>query len=269
MLRGMKIRPAPLASVILAMVACLLSGCVTSKRYRLAKPNTAPPVELNLVAPAQPEIAADLTLRSVIVYKGPGSWKREAKWDEYVFQFTNRGTEPVALTAAELTDLRGATQLPGIDPWELEKLSRTNWDRYGKTGLTLVAGAGGVALYGAAVVGSTLGSLMGGAAATGATTALGIVPIFAVMEITAVQIANRQNKRKVQEEFERRRVALPITVAPGETVSGSLFFPMTPGPQKFALRGRSGASEVDLQVGLAPLAALHLDTKKSTKTAQR
>lgn len=89
---------------------------------------------------------------------------------------SNRGVSPLEPREAGLVDLFGQTQLPGTDPWKLEKLSYTNWDKYGKNGVKLLAGAGAVALYGAAVVATTSGSfLAGGAAAGGGMAALNII----------------------------------------------------------------------------------------------
>jgi hypothetical protein len=62
----------------------------------------------------------------------------------------------------------------------------------------------------------------------------------------------------VQQEFTRRRLALPRTLGPGETVTGSLFFPMTPGPQRLILKTQSGEGPRELTLELKPLADLHL-----------
>jgi hypothetical protein len=241
----------------LALVCVLfaLTGCVTSKKYRLAKPSTPPPKELGWQASAAP---VELTLQSLIVFKGPGSWKREARWDEYVVQLSNRGDQPVTITSAALIDVQGNPQFPGNDPWALEKLSRTNWDRYGKTGLKLLAGAGALVVYGTAVEAVAGAGLMGGASAGGAVAVLNIVPVVALVDITAVAVMNHSNKDKVQKEFARRRLVLPRTLNPGETVAGSFFFPMTPGPQRLTLKIRSGEEPSELTLELKPLADLHL-----------
>jgi hypothetical protein len=201
-----------------------------------------------------------MSLQSVIVFKGPGSWKREARWDEYVVTIANQGSVPMVIEEAPLIDLLGQPQAPGADPWKLEKLSYTNWDKYGKTGLKLLAGAGAVTLYGGAVVAVGVGSALAGpgAAAGGSVAVLNLIPVVAVVDITAVAIMNNQNKKKVAAEFTRRRLALPVVIAPGEMKTGSFFFPLTPGPQRLLVRGRSGDLPVSLELGLAPLAALHL-----------
>jgi len=241
-------------AIALAGIAVVsLTGCVTAKKYRLAKPDTPPPSTLNWEASAPP---VTLTLRAVIVFKGPGSWKREARWDEYAVMITNDGKEPFILTTAELADLRGAPQLPGTDPWMLEKLSYTNWEKYGKTGLKLAAGAVGVAVVGtaAAVAAAGPGFIITSSMVTVAT----VIPIVAVGDVVIVYSLNQSNREKVEAEFTRRRLVLPLTVEPGATVRGSLFFPMTPGPQRLILRGKVGEAPHEVSLGLKPLAGLHL-----------
>lgn len=232
------------------------TGCVTSKKYKMAKENTPPvqPLGWNVAAPS-----AELTLTSLIVFKGPGSWKREARWDEYVVVITNKGAGSLVIESATLIDLLGQPQVPGVDPWPLEKLSYTNWDKYGKTGLKLLAGAGAVTLYVGAITVSTMGNILGGAgAATGGSAMLGVVPVLAVLNITVVAIVNNANKKAVVAEFNRRRLKLPLSIAPGQSASGSFFFPMTPGPQRLILKGKAGVSPLELLLELKPLAGLHL-----------
>jgi hypothetical protein len=240
-----------------------LTGCVTSKKYKMAKEGTPPAQALGWTVGMPP---AALTLQSVIVYKGPGTWKREAKWDEYVVQFTNQGTVPLTIGTAALIDILGQPQKPGTEPWSLEKLSSTNWDKYGGFGLSLAAGAGVVAAWGGIAAASSMGSLLAGPGAAasvgGAAVALTVIPIAAVVDITAVAIINHQNKGKVLAEFNRRRLVLPLTVAPGATGSGSLFFPMTPGPQRLIGKGQAGGIPVELVLELKPLAGLHLKPAK-------
>jgi len=259
------IAPAFFRLLLLTGMALMLTGCVTSKKYKMAKKEGMPPARMfDWQASAS---SADLTLHSVIVFKGPGSWKREARWDEYTVTVANRGSAPLVVGEAVLIDLLGQPQVSGVEPWKLEKLSYTNWDKYGKTGLKLLAGAGAVTLYGAAVVATSLGSIMGGGAAAGGGVAiLNIIPVVALVDITAVAIMNNQNKKKVVAEFNRRRLALPLTIPGGQSVTGSFFFPMTPGPRKMFLRGGRGDQPVELALDLAPLAGLHIKPGAQKKT---
>lgn len=233
------------------------AGCVTSKKYKMANENAPPVRPLGWTVAAPP---TELTLETLIVFKGPGTWKREAKWDEYVVKLTNHGTVPLTIGTVELIDIIGQPQVPGVEPWKLEKISSTNWDKYGSTGLQLLAGAGLAVVYVGIGVGVALGGMMGGTAAAtgGAAFALAAIPIFAVVDLTAVAVMNHNNKKKVVAEFDRRRLVLPLTVAPGASATGSIFFPMTPGPQRLVVKGQAGAGPLEIILELKQLSVLHL-----------
>lgn len=230
------------------------------EKNRLASEDTPAAVPLNWSAAAH-----DVTLhvKHVIVFHGPGSWKRDARWDEYVVELQNSGAAPLAIDSAELIDVLGQPQSPGTDPWALEQLSYTNWDKYGKTGLKLLAGAGVVVLYAGAATAVALGSALGGGAASGGAVAmLNVIPIAAVIDIAVVAGMNHANKQKVVEEFTRRRMDLPVEIASGAARSGSWFFPMTPAPKELIVRAHRGTEKFELHLPLPELAKLHLDPKK-------
>src|SRR6185436_17906008 len=113
-------------ALLAAALAC--TGCVSSK-YKLAKPaDTLPAVALNLTSTPAPGKAdapspVEATLNTVLVFQGPGSWKREAYWDEYIVTLANRGPAPFNIESATLTDFQGQAVTPGDNPWDLEKQS--------------------------------------------------------------------------------------------------------------------------------------------------
>ena len=249
------------ASALGLVIAAALTGCVT-RGYKMAPKSTPPVTALNLSA-AQPSV--DATLQTVIVYKGPGSWKREAYWDEYVLSIANRGTVPLTFASAALHPAEGEPVAPGDNPWALEKLSKKWWQtnaaRQGGTYLALGAGA---TVGGAAVV-ATFWSTSAGAVTVGTVgaTAFLAMPVVAV----GTMYANVHNKHKVAAEFARRRLVLPVTIAPGGTVQGSLFFRVTPAPRQLVLSGRSGDETRDLLFDLSPLAGLHLKAPAGAASA--
>lgn len=238
--------------LLLLLVAFLpgLTGCLTSSKYRLVtKPLAAAPVPgLNASTPP-----VELTVQTLIVVKGPGSWKSDARWDEYVVQVTNHGDRPATIGSATLTGMLGDVQVPGDDPWTLEKRSYDNWDNYGKDGVTLLAGAGVLGAYST----TALFVAMSGGLAT-ANAMIAAVPPLLLVDVAAVVLINHDNKTKVEQEFARRRLALPLALAPGATVQGSWFFPMTPGPQRLVLRGQAGEAPLEVVLELKPFAPLHL-----------
>lgn len=239
--------------------ACLfVSGCVTSKKYRLAPKDTPPAVPLAWTVEGHD---AALSIDHVIVFKGPGSWKKEARWDEYVVTLRNPGAGPLVIEGIELVDPLGNLQVPGTDPWALEKLSYTNWEKYGKTGLKLLAGAGAVALYAGAVAMqgvAGMGMVSASAGAGGSVALLNVIPVVAIIDVTAVAVMNHNNKKAVLAKFEERRLSLPLSLAASEQRSGSCFFPMTPSPREIVVHLARGEEKFELRRALPELVKLHV-----------
>ncbi len=303
---------------LLAAIPFALSGCISFNNNKLAKPDNArPAVVLNLNATpgvGGPAISspAEASVQSVIVYRGPGSWKSEAYWDEYVVHLTNRGTTPLVIETATLEDFQGNANPPYDDPWTLETESLTSWQKLksSQTGGRLALGAGAVGTAGTlaiaplaadvsrppattastALAGTAAATLLaapiyagtasmasiatGGflGSATAASTALAgaatATLVAAPIYLVTVMAINSNNKSKVRAEFERRRLPLPLTLAPGETAKGSLFFRLTPAPVHLTLRGRSDRNTCELIVDLTPLSGLHLKPATPILTAQ-
>ncbi len=236
----------------------------------MAPKDVPPATALNLPA-TQP--AAEGTLQTVISYKGPGSWKREAYWDEYVISITNRGSGPLTIATAALRPATGDPLAPGTNPWELEKYSKKWWQsnaaRQGGTYLALGAGAtvGAGVAYASAMSGFMAGGTSGAAATAGTIGATAFVALPLVAAGTVY--ANVHSKHKVEAEFARRRLVLPLTIAPGATAQGSLFFRITPAPRRLALACRSGDEDQNLVFDLGPLSHLHLKEPAGAPPADR
>jgi len=247
-----------LLPLVAASIALALSGCV-SARYKSAAKDTPPAVALNLTA-AQPPVEA--TVNTAIVFHGPGSWKRDAYWDEYVVSVANHGSAPLVVDAAALTDFRGDTTGPGDDPWLLEKASLSRRDEINRpaNGVLvqigqgyLVVGASGLAV-GAAFTTITGTAAAGAGGFVASLAGAAILPFY----IGGAVYRNISSRHDIEHEFAHRRLVLPATVAPGGVVQGSLFFRISPGPQRLVLVGRSGAEPVEAVVDLTPLKGLHL-----------
>jgi hypothetical protein len=241
-------------TAVIVSVLGVLCGCVASK-YKLAKKDT-PPVQLLSIAfpPAAPLQA---TLASLITFGGPGSWKREALWDEYVVELVNHGDRPLTIDSATLLDSKGAPYAAGSDPWVLEKQSRKLEQQYRDRGEAFLRAAGpGVVIVGVgAAAGSAAGAVLIAPAVAGAIIAAVVVlPVYYV----SVLGINHHNKKAVMSEFKRRQLALPLTLAPGETRTGSLFFPMVRSPSSLALHGANESVTTTAVLSLDFLNALHV-----------
>ena len=253
--------PCVVSAVALSLSVALLStGCV-STRYRMAKDGTPPPELLKVPLAAAP-LGVELT--TLITYGGPGSWKREAFWDEYVVTLHNPGREPVVISDASLVDFAGSALPAGDNPWALEKTSKTLERKYHDAGLAFVRyTAPGVIIVGVgAIVMASGGGVFSAAFATGAAATVVALPVYYL----AVILINHSNKEAVEVEFTRRRLGLPLTLAPGETRTGSFFFPMVPNPRSLNLHWSSGPAGGGNSLSLDFLHGLHVKAPDTAKT---
>lgn len=242
---------APVAIALGFATLCVLTGCVSPK-YRLAAKDTPPARALNVRFPEAP---LEANLVSVITDGSPGSWKREAFWDEYVATLHNGGDQPLQVASVTLVDSAGTARSPGDDPWALERESKTLERKYRDSGMAFARIAGPRVLAAAAepVVIASAGIGAAGAAAAATATAVAL-PVYAV----TIWGINRHNESAIKTEFYRRRLSLPLSLAPGETRTGSLFFPMVPNPRSMDLTWSTEAGTGDSLLPLDFLRGLHV-----------
>lgn len=251
----------------------VLTGC-GSAASQMVKPEAMKPV-----APLELQMAAgggEFTLTGLIAYDGPGAWKKHAYWDEYQVKFVNHGAESVELTALTLGDVLGREITAGNDPWVLEKAGQEQLAFLKSQKIDLSPGK--IALVPQSPpkpVVYTAGSVIAGTAVSAGAVSLFYLPaagvavgglIFAAPVAIAVYspafLINKwsvdpKNRALVLAEFDRRRLKLPATIGPGAMVAGSVFFPLTPGPERLVLHGRRGAEAVEAAVVLLGLDGLH------------
>jgi hypothetical protein len=238
-------------SLLFAGGLCLVTACVSSKYQRAVK--STPPIQpLNVKFPTS---TLDTSLYSEISDGGPGSWKREAFWDEYVLVMHNDGDQALDISSATLMDYAGEVRPAGSDPWALERESKTLEKRYKDAGIgfsrmaapRVIAGAAEPTVVASAGIGTA-------GAATAATVTAVLLPVYG---LTVFGI-NMHNKAAIKKEFDRRRMQLPLTLGPGETRAGSFFFPMVPNPRSLAVRWTGGAGDDQTTLELPFLQGLHV-----------
>jgi hypothetical protein len=238
-------------------VALLLGGCVSS-RYEEAPKKTPPPQMLNVAFAPAPLQA---TLKTVITYNGPGSWKKNSFWDEYVVTLHNPGQQPLVVSAATLTDFAGTPLSPGSDPWALEKQSKTLEQKYRSAGVAFVRyTAPAVLIVGAGIAIISDVGIFSAAAGTAAAATLVALPLYYATVLTM----NHYNKVDMEKEFNRRRLALPLTLEPGDKVTGSLFFPMVPNPRSLGLHWSTDTGSGEAVLPLDFLHGLHVKQAESS-----
>ena len=111
------------------------------------------------------------------------------------------------------------------------------------------------------------GAAGGGAAGIGTAGTLGAAA-FVTLPIVAggTVYMNVHRKHQIEAEFNRRRLVLPLHLAPGQAARGSFFFRITPSPQQLTLDCRTGESSSPAVIDLAPLAGLHVRQDPSRPT---
>jgi hypothetical protein len=238
------------ALVLAAMSICLLAACVSPK-YKRADKNAAP-VPLNVKFPSS---ALEASLYTEISDGAPGSWKREAFWDEYVVTVHNHADQSLNVTSMTLTDYEGVPRPAGSDPWALERESKTLERRYRDAGVAFARMAAPRVVATTAEPGIVASAGIGSAGAATAATATAVaIPVYG---LTVLSI-NMHNKKAIKKEFDRRRLPLPLTLGPWETRTGSIFFPMIPNPQALTLRWTGTAGDGDTALDLHFLEGLHI-----------
>jgi hypothetical protein len=255
------------AAAMIACLLCLQSGCVATK-YKLAKKNT-PPAQLVDIA-FLPSPPLQVTLISLISYGGAGSWKREALWDEYVVTLQNHGERPLTIDAAALGDSAGTLYAAGSDPWSLEKQSKKLEKQYQDHGEAFIRAAGpGVLIVGvgAATVTAAAGGgavMIAPAVAGAALVTIVVLPVYYV----AVLTINHYNRKAVMSEFMRRQLHLPVTLAPGENLTASLFFPMVRSPGSLSVHWSNESGAATAMLPLEFLHALHVPVAPTVRTSR-
>ena len=287
---------------IFSALACgLLSGACASTQQVASSARTmvheAAHPERFIASPA--ELPPDLHIGSSderlaallshwIIPEGPGTWVRDAKWDEVVLTLDNKTDLPIRVTAVSLVDPRGEPVASGDDPPEVESRTDRLMGEYEDVGLSVSIAAAPLAVYGAAtlagsaamaaglVTGTTVAT--GVAAGTVAAGGVGIVgvgagsvavvgaPILVPAAIVAAPVYYFWRKSKKEDDLERitselRLRQLPFDVGPGSQVHGSQFFPIVPNPRTLAIEYTTGGTPYILEVPLHQLEGLHVGPK--------
>ena len=219
--------------VSLLLAASMLSGCGGTKVLKEPQPmQTTQP----LASASDQRVTA--TLDWVIVRDGPGTWAKNADWDEYLMKVRNASDQPiqvVSVTVVDSLDRRIEAQ-PGRK--QLVKASKQTSRTYKKSGIKVKAGRGaatmlvagaavtavGVGAASAVAYGSAWGTAAGGAGAA-ASGLLLLGPAVAVGGIV-----RGVNNSAVNKQIEQRQTTLPLGVPAGEELALDVFFPLAPSP---------------------------------------
>lgn len=245
-------------SILLAASVFGLSACGGSS---LVKRPAAPPAPIEASLASATDSALAARLEWVIVRGGPGSWAKNADWDEYLLRVRNVSTAPVQVTGVSIVDSLGQANGTLGKRKALIKASRRNAKRYEDADLKVVAGLSGTSITAAGIgVGLGVGSAAaagGGmlAGAAGAAAFLAVAPAFA-----AVGIFRGVRNGQVSNRLEDRQSKLPASLAAGEEQPLDLFFPLSPSPSRVQINytdAQGAARQLDIDTREL-LAGLHL-----------
>lgn len=238
------------SAVAFLLSACVLAGCGGTKVLKESQPiQTTQP----LAAASDEQIS--VALDWVIVRDGPGTWARNADWDEYLLRVNNLTDDALEITSITLLDSLGTRIDTDNSRRKLVKGARKTKRRYKDEGLEVRAGAGagimvvaGTASFGAG------GMLAFGGSAVGAAGLMVAAPVLAVGGVL-----RGVNNSKVNKEIETRQTLLPISLQREEEKSLDIFFPLTPSPRQVELTYVDSQGEHTLVVDtLTTFGGLHL-----------
>ena len=243
------------------LAAFLVTGCAGTKVLD-------EPIEFNPVTPLA--IAADqnigATLDWVIVRDGPGTWARNADWDEYLLRVQNLSGAKLDITAVNVVDSLGSRIASRQDRNSLVDGSRQTVAQYGETDIEVKAGIGSGTLVAtgtvAAVAAYTTAASLPLFASVGTATTAGIAGGILLGPAVAVGgVLRWRNNRAVNNEIIRRHSPIPMAIAESEITPLTAFFPLAPSPRilEIAYRNSSGEHILELDISAA-LAGLHINS---------
>jgi len=228
----------------------VLAGCATPKKSSRPPASLAPQsvtTVLDLVGTAP---AARVTLHTLIApetsepFLPVGRW-----WDEYSLTVANESPSVLIVDSAILFDVQEHRRRCGGDPDKLADTSRADWRAYQKAGVPVRPKIPELAGLKFVILAPFAAEFFGAAYGAGP---------YGFVLTPFVYVAALNDAAKVRREFAARQLRLPLRLEPGQSVSGSLSFPMTPGPLRFVLQCENDGQPVEIVVPLTVLSTLHL-----------
>jgi hypothetical protein len=261
-----ELRRPPASCVVLALLAFALfhSGCSTTGQHNYRP--TALPTEVKVdrstaaaQKPSDPPAPVVATLHKVVIRQRAGPMGLNSYWDEYVLSIANNGALPATIDSTTLCDLHGKSVTPGDNPWTLANAHKSWLEQTDSHGVTSPGriGAGSVLMGAFAPVFVAAGGYCYPVAVSPVSYAVSFGVVTPAYAANAISF-NTRGRKEVEADFNGRRLVLPLTIAPGQAVEGSLFFPVTPGPQALAFHCQVADQATELTLLLTPLADLHL-----------
>lgn len=214
-------------ALIAIVILAVLGGCGGTKVLKEPQPLVA---QEALAAASDTRVSASLDW--VIVRDGPGTWAKNADWDEYLVSVRNDTGATISVTSVSVMDSGEHRHDSIANRKKLVKASRKTSKRYKDDGIKVKAGLGGGALVVAGGLSASVGAGAGAAAVYGSGAAVGATAGALVLApvLIAGGVVRGVNNGKVNDEIEQRQTPLPLQLEPGASHSFDLFFPIAPSP---------------------------------------
>lgn len=222
----------------------ILSGCATTRFIS----NPTPPQELKISGKDQ---NFEVVLDHIILPNGPGSWVKDALWDEYALTLRNFSDKDVTAERFRIIDPRGVYINNGVNPFQLESASKMLANAYKEIGIMTVVGVGSEALLFVAPL-------------VVAPLALVALPVYEICSMNKT-FSDVQDNEKISKEFTGRMLTA-VALSGNATVTGSIFFPIIPSPKSLVIDYRMKNEMKTLEISLEKLTGLHVAPKDSKKT---
>jgi len=239
----------------LILIACVLAGCGGTKILKEPEPLA---IGDSIAAGSDQRLSAALDW--VIFRDGPGTWARNADWDEYLIRVENAGDDSLQIIDIAVVDSLGVEVNSREDRRQLIKGTKETERRYRDDGIKVKAGLSGTVLVGASVAAAAGTSGLGAAAMAGGGAAAGAAAVVVLVPALAVGgIARGVNNGKVNVEIESRQTPLPLMLVAGEKKSLNVFFPLAPSPQEILVTYADSQGQYMLAIDTrTALEGLHL-----------
>ena len=247
------------------VTALVLSACGGTKVLKNSQPLQATEP---LAAASDQRVTAILDW--VIVRDGPGTWAKNADWDEYLLRVSNLSDQPIQITGLIVIDSLDTRIEPAPGRKHLVKGSKLTARRYKDSGIKVKAGrgTGTMLVAGAAVtvvgVGAGYAAVLGGGIGTagaGAGAAGGLLLLGPALVVGGVVRGVRNSA--VNKEIIQRQTQLPLQISAGEQLALDIFFPLAPSPRLVEIIYTDAHGEHRLAIDTsAVLHGLHMDASK-------
>ena len=237
----------------LIVLCSLLSAC--SPHIRMIKESNKELLPDYRWAATAPD-GLTVTVHTVLVRNGPGSWVRDADWDEYIVTFEN--SAPSALRIETLRLESPYLPVPQQCSLSLKHLEdRTKETLRTARNFSIVAGEA-AGLGATAAVASTYAVVPFAAAPAALAPLVGAVIEYPVDLAIENHHLEHEDHSMIELTILERGAHLALEVPPGHEELRSLFFPITPGPSRLMVGYRIAGEQRELAVPLPALKQLHL-----------